>query len=251
MKKIFLFLILIISTHLIAQSFGLGTNLAMGKRYASSDGQYGLVFQRDGNLVILNRGNVAQWSSKTEGRGRKATFQTDGNFVVYDSADNAIFSSNTNNKNAARLDMQNDGNLVIYNRNGNALWASQTSGGNGGSSGNNGNYRNGTIYKGYVFEKNKKLYSTNMKYYITFQNDGNLVLYSRSSQVPLWSSKTDGSGNRAEFQNDGNLVIYNNADRPIFTSNTETGNAQKISIQNDGNLVIYDSRNIPLWDRNK
>ncbi len=250
MKKIFLFLIFIISIQLTAQSFGPGANLVMARRYTSPDGTYGLVFQRDGNLVVLNRNNAVLWSSKTDGRGKKATFQTDGNFVVYDSAGNAIFSSNTNNKNAVRLDMQNDGNLVIYNRNGNALWSSQTSQGNGGNYGNN-KYRNGTISKGHVFEKNKKLYSTSLKYYLVFQNDGNLVFYSRSSQTPLWSSKTDGSGNRAEFQNDGNLVVYNNADRPIFTTNTETGNAQRISIQNDGNLVIYDARNNALWDRNK
>ncbi|SDG59226.1 hypothetical protein [Epilithonimonas hungarica] len=251
MKKTFVFLLIIISTQFIAQSFGLGTNLVMGQIYSSSDRKYKVVFQNDGNLVILNRNNIAQWSSRTDGKGKKAVFQMDGNFVVYDSSANAVFSSNTNNKNAIRMDMQTDGNLVIYNRNGTALWASQTSTENGSGSSNNGNYRNGTIYKGYVFEKNKKLYSTNMKYYITFQNDGNLVLYSKFSQTPLWSSKTDGYGNRAEFQNDGNLVVYNNADRPVFYTNTEGTNAQKISIQNDGNLVIYDARGIALWDKNK
>jgi uncharacterized protein YkwD len=71
--------------------------------------------------------------------------------------------------------MQGDGNLVEYG-NGRALWASNTSGNPGA--------------------------------FLAMQNDGNLVVYSRTS-APLWSSHTYGHGpSTLIMQGDGNLVVY-------------------------------------------
>jgi hypothetical protein len=58
---------------------------------------------------------------------------------------------------------------------------------------------------------NHKYYTPLKKYFVTFQGDGNLVVYSSGTmEKPVWASNTSGNpGARCEMQGDGNLVIYN------------------------------------------
>lgn len=100
------------------------------------------------------------------------------------------------------------------------------------------------ISPGSEFVKERKYYSPNASYYLTFQRDGNLVMYSKENR-PLWDSKTANRGVRAVFQNDGNLVVYNNQSASIFTTNTYN-KGDLLKIQNDGNLVIYGAKGA-LW----
>ncbi len=101
------------------------------------------------------------------------------------------------------------------------------------------------IYPGQNLQKEKKYYAQNQQYYLKFQNDGNLVMYSKGN-IPLWDSKTENRGARAEFQVDGNLVVYNGGGAAIFATNTG-GRGSLLIVQNDGNLVVYGNRNNALW----
>jgi hypothetical protein len=92
-----------------------------GKNITSSNGQYQLILQEDGNLVLYSNGN-ALWSSRTMGKGaKKLVMQRDGNLVLYKDRE-PVWATNTSGNNGAFLKIQNDGNLVIYR----AVWSTGT-----------------------------------------------------------------------------------------------------------------------------
>lgn len=242
MKNILIFLFsTIFGSFLLAQNLYLGQSLSKGQKYYSQNRQYYLVFQNDGNLVMYSKKNTPVWDSKTENKGSRAEFQRDGNFVVYNGSGTAVFNAKTNGK-GSRLAIQDDGNLVIYGTRNNAVWASKENSGT-----QPGNYNTGIIYRDKSISKNQKFYSENGEYYLTFQTDGNLVLYYRNSSSPIWSSNTVGVGSRAIFQADGNLVVYDRSNKAVFNTNTNNKNADKLAVQNDGNLVIYNTSDNPIW----
>lgn len=87
-------------------------------RITSGNGQYVLVMQDDGNLVLYKDGNQPLWSTRTAGTDcRTAVMQSDGNFVVYHVNGSPGWASNTAGKPGCFIVMQNDGNLVIYQPN--------------------------------------------------------------------------------------------------------------------------------------
>jgi RHS repeat-associated protein len=77
---------------------------------------------------------------------------------------------------------------------------------------------------------------------LAWQNDGNLVLYRNSDNVPVWSSGTGGKSANAVLvlQSDGNIVIYGD---PTFKSvlwHTQSGGnpGSKASLTARGELVV-------------
>lgn len=101
--------------------------LRVNQKLDSSNGEFKLIMQGDGNLVLYrNSDNVALWSTQTHGNpGAEAVMQGDGNLVVYRNG-NALWSSVTHGNPGARLIMQTDGNLVIYTPSNQPLWESDT-----------------------------------------------------------------------------------------------------------------------------
>jgi hypothetical protein len=101
----------------------------------------------------------------------------------------------------------------------------------------------------------QKLTSSNGKYTLIMQGDGNLVLYTESN-TPVWATKTQGKGAvRASLQDDGNLVLYTkeverrfHRDVPVavWASHTSGENVRLI-LQDDRNLVIYTADGRALW----
>lgn len=230
---------------LFAQNIYTGQNLEQNRKYWASNRQYYVTFQNDGNLVFSDRSGSSLWDSRTSNKGSRAVFQDDGNLVVYGSGNNVVFSTNTSGRRGDKLTVQDDGNLVIYSGS-NPLWSSKSSpySNNSGSSS-----RSGSVNTGYQFNRGNKVFSADGRFYITFQRDGNLVLC-RSNGDPIWSSRTDNKGSRAEFQNDGNLVVYDSYNRALWSSNTVNRGATKLTVQNDGNLVIYDRYSSAIWSSN-
>jgi nucleoid-associated protein YgaU len=101
----------------------------------------------------------------------------------------------------------------------------------------------------------QKLTSSNGKYALIMQGDGNLVLYTESN-TPVWATRTQGKGAiRASLQDDGNLVLYTKEverrfrrDVPVavWASHTSGENVRLI-LQDDRNLVIYTADGRALW----
>ncbi len=92
----------------------------------SHSGQYQLILQQDGNLVIydLRDNHKAIWASNTNGQAvNYAVMQADGNFVIY-GYPQGIWASDTVVNRACFITMQDDGNLVIYEITA-PLWSSQ------------------------------------------------------------------------------------------------------------------------------
>ncbi len=104
-----------------------GQELTAGQSLYSPSGQYQLIMQTDGNLVVYQNGS-AIWNTGTEGTGsgNYLIMQNDGNLVVYTSAGRAVWNSGTEGTGSGNyLAMQNDGNLVVYTSGGTAEWSSK------------------------------------------------------------------------------------------------------------------------------
>ena len=108
----------------ISDTLGAGGRLVAGQWLVSSNRRYRLLYQTDGNLVLLDDIDaVALWSSETTGASAgQVVMQSDGNLVVYDAQGSGRWASGTVGNPNARLVVQNDGNLVVYRADGQPLW---------------------------------------------------------------------------------------------------------------------------------
>ncbi|WP_052732677.1 hypothetical protein [Hymenobacter terrenus] len=63
------------------------------------------------------------------------------------------------------------------------------------------------------------LITSDGKYRLVMQGDGNLVLYRTADNRALWNTGTQGNpGARCIMQSDGNFVVYNTANAPVYAS---------------------------------
>lgn len=114
------------SSATVSDTLWANDTLTAGQYLHSPNGQYRLIMQGDGNLVVYS-GGTAIWASGTAGHsGARAVMQGDGNLVVY-LGSNPLWASGTGGHATAAfyLAMQSDGNLVIYTPAGVPLWASK------------------------------------------------------------------------------------------------------------------------------
>lgn len=200
-----------------------GESLRVGESIVSPNGQFRLVLQSDGNLVLYTSAR-AMWSTRTTGTGaNKLTLQSDGNLVLY-SPTRAVWNSLTAGKPASTLVLQDDGNLVLYGGTA-AFWSSKTK----------CDYlaETGLLGIGHY------LLSPDRRFRALMQSDGNFVVY--EGATARWSTKSAGTGaNRMVLQADGNLVLYS-ASRAVWNSRTAATDTSRLVMQNDGNLVLYGS----------
>ncbi|THU35986.1 hypothetical protein FAM09_21600 [Niastella caeni] len=89
-----------------------------------------------------------------------------------------------------------------------------------------------------VMYTNQYLKSTDGRFMLILQTDGNLVLYFYNTF--LWHTNTvNPAVNRLNMQGDGNLVLYDSYSTPYFNTGTSAYPGAYVVLQNDGNLVIY------------
>jgi len=217
-----------------------GGRMNGGEYLMSSDGSYLLMMQSDGNLVELNSSGTF-WNSHTNGHpGAYLVVQGDGNVVIYASNGTALW--NTGQRAIQTLTIQSDGNLVARNGSGAAVWANSATQGSA-----------GLIYKGSdtltvgpSLTDHQFLRSSDGRYFVLMQPDGNLVLYGPGYHV-LWHSHTGGHpGAYLVVQGDGNVVIYaSNGTTALW--NTGLRGAQTLTIQSDGNLVARNGSGAAVW----
>jgi polysaccharide biosynthesis protein PslG len=98
------------------------------------------------------------------------------------------------------------------------------------------------------------LRSTDGRFYLWLQGDGNLVLYqaptATTPAVVLWKV-VNKNATRLIMQADGVLVLQNGQQQPVWATDTYQGPDHTVTLvlQNDGDLVLYrDSDGRPLWD---
>lgn len=105
-----------------------GARMSKITRISSPNGQYHLVMQIDGNLVLY-RGGYPVWASNTQAPNEPvfATMQADGNFVLYKNTggpSDVLWASNTHYPDAnAQLRVEDTGRLAIY-AGGSRIWTS-------------------------------------------------------------------------------------------------------------------------------
>lgn len=205
------------------------------RKLRSPNGQYELIMQADGNLVLFDQG-VPFWATGTDGSGAtKATMQRDGNLVLYDNNNHAVWATNSNQEApflpGPNLKLQDDRNLVIYHNNAEPLWASNTH----------------LSSLDLILENGLRTTSKNGRYYLIMQHNGNLALYTKYNSM-LWSTGTGGLGAiEARMQHDGNLVLYGEQKQGIWASNTWGHDGARLALKDTGDLVIIDRKGEIIW----
>jgi len=139
------------------------------------------------------------------------------------------------------LHMQDDGNLVLYHG-AHLIWESKTA-----QFDVKVVFRH-TLYPNIRFLSGYRLTSTNGLYYLTLQNDGNLVLY-RATGQPLWATNTPGSSaSELVIRYDYSLTLTDTLGRVLWIFNQKRGTAMpRLEVLDDGNLVFIDGRGDILW----
>jgi hypothetical protein len=91
--------------------------------------------------------------------------------------------------------------------------------------------------------------SSDGRFRLVFQGDGNLVLYRvTGGMTALWSTGTNGTGAAlVAMQSDGNLVMYSTTSAVLWSTNTWGHPNSWLVVQDDGNLVLYAPGPTPLW----
>jgi hypothetical protein len=116
------------STYDGSDRLALGQNLLTDHYLRSANGQYLLLMQGDGNLVLYRSNGQAVWATGTNGSGPgSVNFQADGNVVLYRSNGQAAWATATDGYAtpgfSGRFQLQDDGILVLW-WGGKAIWKS-------------------------------------------------------------------------------------------------------------------------------
>jgi len=251
-----------------------GQTLTMGGCLLSPNGQYELIMQNDGNLVIYyERSPDALWSTATSGSsGAYLRLQgDDGNLVLSnESGSAALWTSSTVGAANSNLLLQNDGNLVLYANNEKigsggvpyAAWASGTD-----------NLRGIALPAGQVLQAGQ--YLQDGSYRLTMGTSGLLVLSqttAASTTCPMWTMPTTSSapgttgttysysgfpfgaastpptvGAYLEMQGDGNLVLYPPKAAPALFATGTSGSNSSLNLSSSGLLTVQSTSGKVLW----
>ncbi len=104
----------------------------------------------------------------------------------------------------------------------------------------------GILPPGSTMLPGQEAWSSDRRYHLTFQQDGNLVLYNNAGSV-MWATQTNGApATELRMQPDGNLVMYGNG-QTLWASNTAGHPGAQLRVQDDGNVVIYSPGQQVLW----
>ena len=109
---------------------------------------------------------------------------------------------------------------------------------------------NGEFGPGASLAKEQEVQSTDGRWKLVHQSDGNVVLYHIASDSPKWSTETNGKETTSFiFQEDGNLVLYA-GEEAVWSSETNGKDGKKVALQGDGNIVMYTEGGEAVWTSN-
>jgi hypothetical protein len=203
------------------------SKLALGQTLRSPTSAFRLTLQNDGNLVEYDAVNTVVWATNTS-TGSRMSMQSDGNLVLYDNADDPLWASNTSGRPGAYLTLLDTGQLIVNSASGVPLWVGP-----------------GALLPDSTLASGQTLASPTGKYQLTMQSDGNLVLHHGATEV--WSSGTSSPGAHALLQGDGNLVVYSSSSQPLWASKTDGNPGAYLALSDDGGLALISTGGCTLW----
>jgi len=213
--------------------------LRSGQGVYSVSGEFLLIMQTDGNLVLYRQGKPL-WATGTQVAGSFAEFQSDGNLVVYAPDSRALWSSNTWGNPNATLALQNDGNVVIYRQSdGRAIWATHT-------------WEVGELDGAAIFGSDQLGSGTNATVTTTRSGafkavlrNGTFSVRDRNDAV-VWQAPT-ADAYVVLITRDGNLILRNRAQELVWQSGTTGRPGSYLALREDGNLVVYEPAKFEVW----
>jgi hypothetical protein len=210
-----------------------GGRLGPGTSVASPGGQFRLVMQRDGNLVMRTSTGRVLWASGTGGNpGAFALMQGDGNFVIYTASDRPVWTSDSEDHAGASLAVQSDGDVVVEGS-AEPLWCAGS--------------KDTELLAGERLQPGWYLESPTWLSRLVMQRDGNLVLYSIGGRV-LWASGTQGNPDAyAVMQADGDFVVYSQLGRAVWSSGTGRHPGARLMLTGSGQGVVTSSTGAVIW----
>jgi serine protease len=217
-----------------------GQQLFSGQRLTSPNGQYTLVMQADGNLVVWAPGSRPIWDTRSWGNaGARMAVQADGNLVVWAADRRVLWHSDTWGQSGGRLVLQDDGNVVLTNSGGTAIWQTGADRGAG--------VPKDTLQAAQQLTAGLRLTSPDGRYTLAMQTDGNLVVWAPGPRA-IWDTRTwNRPGARLKVQADGNLVLWTTDRRVLWHSDTWGEPGGRLVLQDDGNLVLTNGSGTPVW----
>jgi len=210
-----------------------GHRLGPGTGIQSPGGQFQLVMEEDGNLVLSTADRRSLWASGTRGfQGAFAVMQPDGSLVIYSKTGRAVWATRTAQHPGAWLAVQANGDVVVYDLAG-ALWSTGS--------------KDSTLLGGEGLAPAWYLESPSRLCELVMQQDGNLVLYSAVHQA-IWASGTRGvPGAVSVMQSDGNLVIYSKTGRAVWASGTARHAGARLTVTDAAQVVISSPSAARIW----
>ena len=105
-----------------------------------------------------------------------------------------------------------------------------------------------SLYPGETLYPGQSRDSSDGRFHLVYQGDGNLVFYNENWSA-LWSSNTVGSVGFAVMQGDGNFVVYDAQGTARWFSNSNTAGVAGayLVVRSDGRAVIYKPNGVPIW----
>lgn len=219
-----------------------GAALRPGDSRTSPNRKYLLSYQADGNLVLRAESAVL-WSSGTQGLGAGAcTMQAeDGRLVIQDAHGKPLWKTAQSHSSYAgsQLVLSDDGGLAIVRPDGKALWCPISCA--------------SRISIGETLAPGTSRVSPNRHHTLTYQADGDLVLYTKGQ--PIWSTDTRGHSPGACMlqASDGQLVI-SAADHSHLWATYVSGLGcmdSWVELTNSGRLIQSRPDGQVLWSRGR
>lgn len=211
-----------------------GEELKAGTGLCSTNGDFRLDMQKDGNLVLYHKTIGATWASRTfDQGGSRAKMEDNGNLVVYKENSNVLWESKTASANGSRVLLQNDGRLQILNDDNEVVWNSRDT---------DGHHDKGCLpylTTGSSLEKGQSVCAANRVFNLIMEDEGNLVVYRNSNHERIWDAGAHQRGGvKVDMQDDGNLVIYTKDNQAPWSSNTYSSGPAYLELSDDGVVFV-------------
>lgn len=210
----------------------------------SPDSRFMLILQSDSNLVEYGPGDTVEWQSQTNGASPAAAYaamQSDGNFVLYNTNRIHIFGTGTSGSGATHIVLGDDGSLTLKDSNNNVVYTIY-----GGGQGNGFTNEGSQLGSGSQLQEGQYLQSSDGRFTLDMQTDGNLVLYG-PAQTWLWGSATSRlSGvSYAALNSNGDLALFDSQGNQLWSLGVS--GASTATVQSDGNFCLNNSSGGVVW----